>query len=188
MSSAAERLRSAGLRLCRHCRFQEIDEARLCAEAQASPSEFKAAFGDMLGYINALQQDFMDELRDRILKVTTGTASGIPRLQLASESYLAGCLQHRPLRAWLIEARNLPEVAANLRRQNQIYWIVMGAELKTLGWADPQAAARLFLAMLNEASVLEHRAGQALPAVREALWDFLRRGTERAAGAATAQV
>ncbi len=181
MNPERDRLLAAGPSLCEQYSFQELSEARICAAANVSAAAFQAAFGgSILTYVNALQQQFMDGLRDRILKVTTGTSTGMTRLQLACEAYLAGCLEARPLRAWLIEARALPEVAAGLRRQNQVYWAVMGLELKSLGWPHPEAAARLFLAMINEASVVEHRAGQPVAAVRDALWDFLQRGSRRA--------
>lgn len=181
MTAPRERLLAAAPSLWSQFSFQELTEARIVSAAGVGTDEFQAAFGSIFGYVNVLQQQFMDELRNRILKVTTGTGSGMTRIQLACETYLSGCLDHRALRAWLIEARTLPEVAAGLRKQNQVYWVVLGSELKTLGWPQPQAAARLFLAMINEAATIEHRAGGPVPAARESLWDFLLRGTAKAA-------
>lgn len=110
----------------------------------------------------------MDRLRNRIAAVTSGVPAGLLRIQLATEE--------RALRGWLIEARTRPDVLAGLRHQNQAYLIVIGTELRAPGWPHPHAAGRMLLAMINEASAVEHRLGQVSEEVREVIWDFLQRG------------
>ncbi len=176
MSDATAQLLAASQTLAERYTLAELSPARISAAAAVDVAHFDAAFDGVLAYVEALQQQFMTGLRDRIVKVTAGTDPGLLRVKLASEAYLAGCLEQRRLRGWLIEARTQPLLANGLRRQNQVYWMLVGSELSALGWRHPQAAARLFLAMINEASVVEHRAGQAVDSVREALWDFLDHG------------
>lgn len=176
MSDAHTRLLAVGPRLAQRYTLAELSAARISAMAEVTESDFEAAFGGILPYVSALQQHFMDGLRDRIFRLTLDAPAGLTRVKLASEAYLSGCLEHRALRGWLIEARAQPLIAAGLRKQNQVYWMIVASELKPLGWRHPQAAGRLYLAMINEAAVVEHRAGQAVASVREALWDFLDRG------------
>lgn len=173
MRSPAATLLAAGPHLAQHYTLGELTEARICADAAIEPEDFRAAFGTVLGYVAALQQQFMDGLRDRIVRISDGTPPGLLRIKLATETYLGACLEQQPLRGWLIEARAQPLVADGLRRQNQVYWLIMGTELGAQGWPHPQGAARLFLAMINEASVAEHRAGEPLLEIRTALWDYL---------------
>ncbi|MFP5305278.1 MAG: hypothetical protein ACLGI7_05555 [Gammaproteobacteria bacterium] len=176
MKNARDALLEAGRRLSGSIPLSALDAGQLCAAAGAAPQDFAQAFGDLPGYLLALQQQFMDRLRDKIVAVTSGVPSGIRRIELATETFLSGCLQERALRAWLLDARAWPAVFAGLRRQNQTYSVIIGSELKTLGWPAPQAAARVYLAMVLEASIVEHRRGAAVPETREVLWDFLRRG------------
>ncbi len=176
MSAQRLALMQAGARLAAQVRLDELTPAQVCAEAGLQPTAFAAHFTDLTEYLVALQQDFMDRLRAKIVAVTTGVPAGIRRTELAAETYLGVCLAERALRAWLIEARSRPDVLAGLRRQNHIYWILIGIEFEALGWPHPQAAARLYLTMLNEASVIENRLGQRSPAVHLTVRNFLRHG------------
>jgi hypothetical protein len=165
--------------LCRERRLDTLTPADVCRQAGVDEAAFAPAFGDVPGYLVAVQQAFMDRLRDRIVAVTAGV-QGLRRIQLATESYLSSCLAERDLREWLLAARMLPSVLAGLRRQNQIYYVILGAELEALGWPDGAAAARLYMAMINAAGIVEHRLG-VQPELREALWHFLTHGGPRAA-------
>lgn len=166
----------AASRLDPRLTLDEITPEHLCAASGLDKAMFAAHFADLTAYFVALQQDFMDRLRGKIVAVTTGVTAGIRRTELAAETYLSACLEERTLRRWLIAARARPSVLAGLRQQNQIYWILIGIEFEALGWPYPQAAARLYLTMLNEASVIENRLGKRSPAVRVTIRDFLRHG------------
>lgn len=180
MTDPRQPLLDAGTRLARTLRLHELDVERLCQEAGVERAAFDSCFADLTAYVTALQQRFMDLLRDRIVAVTSGVPAGLLRIQLATETYLSNCLAERPLRGWLIEARTRPEVLSGLQRQNRAYWLLIGAELEALGWPHPQAAARMLLTMINEASVAEYRLGQSSEEIREVLWDFLQRaGAQR---------
>lgn len=176
MSNPRQALIQAGSRLDASLSLAQITPERLCAIAGLDLAAFATQFADMTAYFVALQQDFMDRVRGKIVAVTTGVPAGIRRTELAAETYLSACLDERTLRRWLIEARARPDVLAGLRQQNHIYWILIGIEFEALGWPYPQAAARLYLTMLNEASVIENRLGRRSPAVRLTIRNFLRHG------------
>ncbi|HEY1077480.1 MAG TPA: hypothetical protein VGE51_12380 [Fontimonas sp.] len=176
MTAQRQALIDAGSRLAAQMPLAALEIDRLCAQAAVEGAVFAAHFAGLTDYLVALQQDFMDRLRGKIVAVTTGVPAGIRRTELAAETYLSACLDERALRGWLIEARARPDVLAGLRRQNHIYWILIGIEFEALGWPYPRAAARLYLTMLNEASVIEHRAGQASAPVRLTIRNFLRHG------------
>ncbi|MFC4250624.1 TetR/AcrR family transcriptional regulator [Sinimarinibacterium flocculans] len=166
---------AAAAPLARERRLATLTTDEICQRAGVDAGVFTSIFGDLTGYLVAVQQVFMDRLRDRIVAVTAGVPPGMRRIQLATESYLSGCLDERPLRGWLLEARMRPPVLTGLRRQNRTYYMILGAELERLGWPDGAAAARLYLAMINAASIVEHRSG-VQPALRAALWHFLEHG------------
>jgi hypothetical protein len=183
MSVAADgrtALLEAGRRLAMRHTLAELDPLLLCSEAKVGLDAFEREFASLGEFVAALQQDFMERLREKILAVTSGSAAGLMRLKLATESYLQGCLAERPLRAWLLDARLQADVLEGLRRQNQVYWMILGSEFKSLRWPHPRAAGRIYLAMANEAAQAEHRVGHPLASVRDTLWEFLERGTPAA--------
>lgn len=176
MNAERRNLINACTRLDAGLALADITPERLCAAAGLGPDTFGAQFADMTDYFVAVQQDFMDRLRGKLVAITSGVPAGIRRTELAAETFLSSCLDERVLRRWLIEARARPDVLAGLRKQNRIYWILIGIEFEALGWEYPQAAARIYLTMLNEASITENRLGQPSPALRRTLRNFLRYG------------
>lgn len=173
----------AGRRLALRKSLADVTPLQLSAEAGMGLDAWERHFHNLAEFVTALQQDFMHRLRRRMMAITAGARPGAMRIKLATEAFLECCLAERELRSWLIEARIDATVAEGLRKQNQTYWMIIGTELGNLGWPYPQAAARLYIAMTNEASLAEHRLGQAIPEMRETLWDFLDRGGLKRAAA-----
>ncbi|HUP91281.1 MAG TPA: hypothetical protein VM074_03465 [Solimonas sp.] len=164
---------AAGHKLARRLPLAEADADLVCEKARLPRAAFDELFPDFTAFLVALQQQFMDGLRDRIVGVTNGVAPGLMRVKLATEVYLEACIAHLPLRGWLLEARRKHELSDSLQRQNQVYGLLISSDLQAAGWPDPQAAARIYVAMANEAALMEHRAGHAVAVVREALSHFL---------------
>jgi AcrR family transcriptional regulator len=173
--SARDALIAAASATAREHPLDAVTAADICRHAQLDEAAFTGNFGDLTGYLVAVQQAFMNRMRDRIVAVTAGVPPGLRRIQLATESYLGGCLAERALRSWLLGARMRPPVLSALHRHYRVYYVILGAELEKLRWPDSAAAARLYLAMINAAAVVEHRLGPQ-PQLREALWHFLSHG------------
>lgn len=153
--------------------YDDLSISRICQLADVPVSAFKSEFGDIAAYIEAVQQEFLLNIRSRIINVTDGSARGILRIKLGSESYLAYCAENAGVRAWLVAARAHANILRGLQLQNHSFTLVLGAELRGMGRQQAEAAARLYIAMLNEVANSEQRAKQRLPDLREALWHFL---------------
>lgn len=153
--------------------YDDLSISRICQLAGLPVNAFKTEFGDLPAYIEAVQQEFLRNIRSRIIHVTDGSAPGTLRIKLGSESYLAYCAENAGVRAWLVAARAHAGVLRGLLQQNYSFTLVLGAELHGMGRQLPEAMARLYIAMLNEVANSEQRAGQRLPELREALWHFL---------------
>ncbi|NGY06666.1 hypothetical protein [Solimonas terrae] len=151
----------------------DLSISRVCEVAGIPASDFKTTFGDIPTYLEAVQQDFLQNVRARIINVTNGATPGLLRIKLGSESYLAYCAENAGVRDWLVAARAQPRVLRGLQQQNQSFTLVLGAELRALGRYQPDAAARLYIAMLNEVASSEQRSRRRLPDLRDALWHFL---------------
>lgn len=148
---------------------------KICKAARCTPAAFRRHFKGRTEYLLAVQQAFMDAVRDAIVESMGSQSEGYDRVRQASQTYLDACLQHQPLRTWLLSARKSePALADALRRQNDVYQLMLAGEFKKLGWAHPASAARLFLAMLMETGLMETVSGRVLPELRATLWEFLR--------------
>lgn len=143
--------------------------------AKVPVARLQAQFIDFTHLLIAVQQFFLDELRDEVINVTGHNPPGLGRVRSATLVYLDHCMRHRGLRGWLLEARrNEPLLAEGLRRQNHSFALVISTEFHALRWPHPLAAARLYLAAIQEAARLEQIKGEPLAYIREAIWDIAR--------------
>lgn len=162
--------------------YEQATLARVARAARVPVAQLRQQFGDFGRLLVALQQRFLDELRDAVIAQTSVRPSGFERLHQAALIYLRHCLRYRGLRGWMLQARLAdPAMAEGLRRQNQAFTLVISTELSALGQPHPLPAARLFLAAVQEAGRLEHHHGAPLPHIREALAGIARFYTRPAA-------
>lgn len=174
MNATAERLLEVAPRLCHSVSVHELSPLVLCAEADCSSADFEQAFGTLDAYLVELQRRFDRRVIDHVVAITSGSRPGLMRVQLATETYLSACLDQRALYGWLANARHRPALQNRLRHRNRGYSLIFGAEMSVLGWPDPAAAARLYMSMVNEVAVVEHRVGHPQPGLRDGLWRLLR--------------
>ena len=148
---------------------------RIARTAKVPVARLRTQFIDLTHLLIAVQQFFLDELRDEVISVTAHYPPGLDRVRSATLVYLDHCLRWRGLRGWLVQARREEkQLAEGLRRQNHSFALVISTEFHALGWPYPLAAARLYLAAIQEAARLEQVKGEPLAYVREAIWDIAR--------------
>ncbi len=109
----------------------------------------------------------LDEVRDSVAKTTLGMKAGLPRLQLAIETYLEANLARPAVRKLALRLQARAAGAAILRSRVAGFTLMMEMELKTLKWPHAAATARLFTAALLEIAYAEHEAERALPELRD---------------------
>jgi AcrR family transcriptional regulator len=148
---------------------------RIAKVAKVPVERLQAQFIDLTHLLIAVQQHILDDLRDSVIEDTAHFPPGLERVRSATKGYLDHSLRHRGLRGWLLQARReKSQLAEGLRRQNHSFALVISTEFHALGWPHPLAAARLYLAAIQEAARLEQIKGQPLDFIREAIWDIAR--------------
>lgn len=178
------RLFAIGMQMADDLPYSEATLAHVAKASKVPVARLKAHFVDFTHYLIAVQQHFMDELRNDVIASTAQLPPGLERVRIATLVYLDHCMKYFGLRSWLLQARKEePLLAEGLRRQNHSFALVISTEFHILGWPHPLAAARMYLAALQEAGRLEHAKGEPLPYIREAIWDIARHYT----GAVTAK-
>ena len=160
--------------------YREATLAQIGKAARVPVERLRKEFIDLTHLLIAAQQYLLDDLRDRVIDDTSHLSPGLERVRSATRVYLDHSLEHRGLRGWLLQARReKQQLAEGLRRQNHSFALVISTEFHALGWPHPLAAARLYLAAIQEAARLEQAKGEPLPYIREAIWDIARVYTGR---------
>jgi TetR/AcrR family transcriptional repressor of nem operon len=155
--------------------YTDTSLQQIAKAAKVPLARLRTEFVDFTNLLIAVQQFFLNELRDDVISITVGRPPGLERVRSATKVYLDHCLKRRGLRGWLLQARREQhELAEGLRRQNHSFALVISTEFQALGWPHPLAAARLYLAAIQEAARLEHIQAGPLPYIREAIWDIAR--------------
>lgn len=165
----------AVLQISDHLPYREATLAHIAKLAKVPVERLQAEFIDFTHLLIAVQQYILDELRDYVIDATAHLAPGLDRVRSATKVYLDHSLENRGVRGWLLQARReRQQLAEGLRRQNHSFALVISTEFHALGWPHPLAAARLYLAAIQEAARLEQIKGEPLEYVREAIWDIAR--------------
>lgn len=162
-----------GLKLAERTGLNGMSVNLLVQEAGVSKGSFFHHFGDRASYLLALHQEFHDRIDERIQQKVAGMPPGRGRLVVGATTYLDNCLQHRGVRALLLEARAEPAVAAEIATRNAHTAQTCAPDFKALGRRYPLQCAHLWVAMTAETALIELQAGKREPKIRAALEDFL---------------
>lgn len=173
---AAERTRetliSTGLALSERVGLEGLSVNAIVAEAEVSKGTFFHHFSDRTSYLVALHRRFHDALADEIGKAIAALPPGRDRLTAAARTYLDGCLQHRGVKALLLEARGHRPIVDEVLERNRRNVEVVSADFAALGRPYPSQSARLWVAATAECALVELELGRPDPASRAALAEF----------------
>jgi TetR/AcrR family transcriptional regulator, transcriptional repressor for nem operon len=173
MARTREALIDAGLRLAEQTGLTGLSVNLIVQEAGVAKGTFFHHFGDRGSYLLALHREFHERLNTQIQAAIAGMPLGRRRLGAVANTYLDGCLRDRGVRALLLEARAEPAVTEEIGRRNHAGAELCEADFAALKRPHPYESAQLWVGMLAEAALIEHQAGKALPALREALEQFV---------------
>jgi AcrR family transcriptional regulator len=168
-----ERLIDAGLRLAERTSLNGLSINLLVVEAGVSKGTFFHHFGDRTSYLLALHRGFHERLLEEMHAATTDLPPGRERLLTAAATYLDACLRDRGVRALLLEARAEPPIVNEVRARNRSTAELIEEDFHAIGRTHPRETARLWVALVAEAALVELDAGAPDPGVRAALAEFL---------------
>lgn len=185
MSAAQVRRRGPGSRAGEGhpTRRELMDAARAIAEEQGlatlsvetvtreaghAKGTFYVHFSDRTELLLELHRRFHDDLFDRIREATSGMPPGPVRARARIVAFLDGCREQPGVRAMLLQARAIPEMADLVRDRNAEATRELAADLASVS-ASQKETARLLVAATAEAALAELEARRRLPRLREAL-------------------
>lgn len=148
-----------------------IDE--IVREAGVAKGTFYVHFADRGSFLVAIHRRFHDDLNAAISAAAARLPPGRARLLAAVDAYLDACLAASGVKAVLLEARTDPAVAVEIGRRNDATAQGAVEDFRALGATSPADSARLFVALVAEAALVELEAGRRQPRIRTALREYL---------------
>jgi AcrR family transcriptional regulator len=162
-------LLDAGLRLADELGVRGLSVNAIVAEASRSKGAFFHHFPDRDSYLVELHRRLHDEMWSRMRELTADVAPGAERLRVVADVYLDTFLARRGVRALLLEARAEPAIRAEIAERNARGATIIAEDFAALGWGDPARAARLWIAAMAEAGIVEFELGRRDRTSRRAL-------------------
>ncbi|RZU51738.1 TetR family transcriptional regulator [Krasilnikovia cinnamomea] len=170
-------LLAAGLRLAGRG-LQGWSINAITAEAGVAKGTFYVHFAGRAEYLLALHHLFHERVLGGMGDAVGDQPPGRAALLAGALAYLDGCLNERAVKALLLEARIEPVIQAEIGARNEMVAVLTEPHFAAMGWREPRTCARLFIALVAEAALLELPGGVPDPAVRRAVAEFLDRTRE----------
>lgn len=167
-----ESLLDAGVRLAERQNLLQTSVDHIVREAGVAKGTFYVHFADRTAFLVAIHRRFYDELNAAIDAAVEGLSPGPERLRRGALAYLDGCLRAKAVKAVLLEARMLSEVAHEVALRSTHAAARAARDFKAMGYRHPDACGRLFVAMVSEGALAELEHKRADRGVRAALWRF----------------
>lgn len=168
-----EALLDAGAALAEEHGLAGVSVNMVVARAGVAKGTFYVHFKDRAAFVDAMHERFHARVQAAVDEAVAGLAPGAQRIFRSIETYLDSSLANRGVKALSLEARSDPTAQDSMAARRERLAATGVADLKAMGWEDPEAAVQLLAAMTREISVLEFDAGHPLPASRRALRRFL---------------
>jgi AcrR family transcriptional regulator len=162
-------LLDAGLRLADELGVRGLSVNAIVAEASRSKGAFFHHFPDRDSYLVELHHRLHEDMWSRMRELAGDMAPGAERLRIVAEVYLDTFLARRGVRALLLEARAEPAIRSEIADRNARGAEILAEDFAALGWTDPVRPARLWIAAMAEAGIVEFELGKRDPASRRAL-------------------
>ena len=169
-----EELLDAGLRAADELGARGLSVNAIVAEAERSKGAFFHHFPDRESYLVELHRRLHDDMETEMRARGDGLPAGRERLQVVADVYLDTFLESRGVRAFLLEARGDPAGRGEIVRRNEHAAEALAPEFEALGWSGAKDVARLWVAALAEAGIVEFQLGRRDEGTRRALMALAR--------------
>jgi TetR/AcrR family transcriptional regulator, transcriptional repressor for nem operon len=168
-----EALLEAGAAVAEESGLAGLSVAAVTARAGVAKGTFYVYFADREAFIDALHQRFYAHVNDAVTLAAAGLRPGGELLLATVDAYLDVCLANRGVKALVLETRAQSELTTTMEEREEHFAALARPSLKATGLSSPTVSARLFVAMISEAALIEMEAGRRVKAARDSLRAFL---------------
>jgi TetR/AcrR family transcriptional regulator, transcriptional repressor for nem operon len=165
-------LLAAGERVVDQLGLAGLSVAAVAERAGVAKGTFYVYFPDREAFVDALHQRFYDRVGAAVAAAVEGLAPGRGLLLTAMEAYLDVCLANHGVKALVFETRAQGNLTTTMEEREQLFARLAQPSLVAMGMKPAAPAARLFVAMISEAALIELEAGRRVPGARKAIRAF----------------
>jgi TetR/AcrR family transcriptional regulator, transcriptional repressor for nem operon len=150
-----------------------LNVAAVAARAGVAKGTFYIYFEDRESFIDALHQRFYSQVTDAVSRAVTGLTPGRELLLAAIEAYLDVCLKNRAVKALVLETRSLSTLTTTMEDREALFARLAESSMRAIGMSPAPIAARLVVALISEAALIEMEAGRKVGGARKSIATLL---------------
>jgi TetR/AcrR family transcriptional regulator, transcriptional repressor for nem operon len=146
-----------------------LSVAAVVERAGVAKGTFYLYFADRAAFLDALHQRFYSRVSEAVSGAVEGLEPGRELLLRAIEAYLDVCLANHAVKALVFDSRAQGSLTTTMREREEMFAQLAQPSLAAMGIAPASIAARLFVAMISEAALIELEAGCKVSAARRTI-------------------
>lgn len=157
--------------------------AAVAEQAHVAKGTFYLYFEDREVFVDALHQRFYAQVTEAVTTAVAGLSPGRELLLAAIDAYLDVCLRNRAVKALVFETRTQAALTTTMEDREALFTRLAEPSMRVLGMTPANTSARLLVAMISEAALIEMENGRKTPGVRKTVRGLLpadARETEKA--------
>lgn len=164
-----EALIQAGETVAERAGLAGMSVAAVAAQAGVAKGTFYLYFEDRESFIDALHQRFYGQVTDAVSQAVTGLAPGRELLLAAIEAYLDVCLKNHAIKALVFETRAQNTLTTTMEDREALFVRLAEPSMRAIGMTPAPVAARLVVALISEAALIEMEAGHRVGGARKSI-------------------
>jgi TetR/AcrR family transcriptional repressor of nem operon len=164
-----EALIEAGEIVAERAGLAGLSVAAVVAQAGVAKGTFYLYFEDRESFIDALHQRFYGQVTDAVSRAVAGLVPGRELLLAAIEAYLDVCLKNRAVKALVLETRAQNTLTTTMEDREALFARLAEPSMRAIGMTSAPIAARLVVALISEAALIEMEAGRKVGGARKSI-------------------
>jgi len=168
-----EALLQAGEIVAERAGLTGLSIAAVAAQAGVAKGTFYLYFEDRGSFIDALHQRFYGHVTEAVSKAVGDMSPGRELLLAAVDAYLDVCLRNHAVKALVFETRAQNALTTTMQEREALFARLAEPSMRALGLTPAPIAARLVVALVSEAALIEMEAGRKVDGARKSIAKLL---------------
>jgi TetR/AcrR family transcriptional repressor of nem operon len=150
-----------------------LSVAAVVDRAGVAKGTFYLYFDDREAFIDALHQRFYSQVSEAVARAVAGLPAGRELLLAAGEAYLDVCLRNHAVKALVFETRAQSALTTTMREREALFARLAEPSMRAIGMTSAHISARLVVALISEAALIEMEAGRRVAGARRSIGRLL---------------
>jgi TetR/AcrR family transcriptional regulator, transcriptional repressor for nem operon len=150
-----------------------LSVAAVAEQAGVAKGTFYLYFDDRESLIDALHQRFYTQVSEAVSSAVGGLPAGRELLLAAVDAYLDVCLENCAIKALVFETRAQSSLTTTMEQREALFAQLAEPSMRAIGMKPARIAARLVVALISEAALIEMEAGHKVAGARKSIGTLL---------------